>query len=297
MAPRIGRLRTAAIAPVVGALLLGPGAALAASDPYVGDGTNQQWHLSRVRAPQAWGTTRGQGAVVAVVDTGVRMSHQDLVGRILRDGSGNVIGRDFVDDDNDPSDEQGHGTLVAGLIAATEGNGIGGAGVGPRIRIMPLRVLDEDGAGTGSDVDAAIRWAADHGADVVNLSLECSAGGGLPGLNPVACSALGGAPEQAVNYAASKGVAVVAAAGNDGSGFTDYSSSSPVLLVGATNKSDQLSSFSDRGRDDVVVAPGEKIVSTWCKAQDDPDLPCDKDDTYGMADGTSFSAPQVAAAV
>ncbi|MDX1510378.1 MAG: S8 family serine peptidase [Nitriliruptorales bacterium] len=293
------RLLPAAIALLVA---LGP-AALAANDPLIGDGANQQWHLSRVRAPQAWSTTRGSGAIVAVIDTGVRLTHQDLKDRILRNGSGQVIGWDWVDDDNDPSDEQGHGTLVAGLVAATEGNGLGGAGVGPLIRIMPIRVLDEDGAGSGSDVEAAIRWAADNGADVINLSLECAAGGGAPVLNPLACAALGGAPEAAVAYAASKGAVVVAAAGNDGSSFTDYSDDSPVLLVGATDRDDRIASFSDRGRDDVVMAPGggddpnEGIVSTWCKVNDGPNEPCNHDDKYGKASGTSFSAPQVSAAV
>lgn len=276
---------------VLAALLLG---AAAASDPYVASG--QQWHLDRIHAPEAWATTRGGGAIVAVIDTGVRLSHQDLVDRILRQG-GQVVGWDFVDDDADPSDEFGHGTLVAGVVAATEGNGVGGSGVGPALRIMPVRVLDEHGGGSGSDVSAAIEWAADHGADVINLSLECSTGGGVPVINPLACSTLGGAPEEAVAYAASKGAVVVAAAGNDGSSFTDYSSDSPVLLVGATDRNNGISSFSDRGRDDVVVAPGEEIVSTWCKTQDSQDVPCNRDDTYGMANGTSFATPQVAAAV
>lgn len=284
------------VASVLAALLLAvPATALAAADPYVGNGQDRQWHLERVRAPDAWATTRGGGGIVAVIDTGVRLTHEDLADRILRNGNGQVIGRDFVDNDDDPNDLQGHGTLVAGLIAATEGNNLGGAGVGPRLRIMPIRVLDEDGSGNGDDVSAAIRWAADRGADVINLSLECS-GAGLGGiLDGLSCSALGGAPEEAVAYAASRGSVVVAAAGNDGSSFTDYDSDSPVLLVGATDRDDAISSFSDRGRSDVVVAPGEEIVSTWCRTS--PDTPCNRNDTYGKADGTSFAAPQVAAAV
>lgn len=286
--------RRAALA-LAAVLVAVPAAALAAADPYVGNGQDRQWHLERVRAPEAWSTTRGGGGIVAIIDTGVRLTHEDLADRILRNGNGQVVGRDFVENDDEPNDEQGHGTLVAGLVAATEGNGLGGAGVGPRLRIMPIRVLDEDGSGNGDDVSAAIRWAADRGADVINLSLECS-GAGLGGLlDGLSCSALGGAPEEAVAYAASRGAVVVAAAGNDGSSFTDYGSNSPVLLVGATDRDDTISSFSDRGRSDVLMAPGEDIVSTWCRTS--PETPCNRNDTYGKADGTSFAAPQVAAAV
>lgn len=252
------------------------------ADPY----RPQQWGLERVRAEAAWDVSRGEGAVVAVVDSGVDLSHPDLRGRLLRDGSGNLIGRDWIEDDDLPRDEHGHGTMVAGIVGAGAGNGVGVAGTAPGVRIMPLRVLDEDGRGSSRDVQRAIRWAVDHGADVVNLSLESDAAA-----NDGRISAR--APTDAVAYAWQRGVPVVAAAGNSGNPFTDYPDSSPVLLVGATTRDDTIARFSDTGRDDAVVAPGMGIVSTWCRRGD---TVCDgRTHTYGEAEGTSFAAPFVSA--
>lgn len=243
-----------------------------------------QYALDSIRAVDAWPVSRGSGAVIAIVDSGVDLEHPDLMSRFLRDASGGLVGRDLVDGDGTPQDVNGHGTMVAGIAAATAGNDIGIAGVAPEARIMPIRVLDEEGGGRSSDVDEAIRWAVDNGADVVNLSIESALP--LPG------GLLSGAPTAAVDYAWGRGVAVVAAAGNSGSPFTDYPASSPVLLVGATNSQDRRASFSDTGRRDAVMAPGVAIVSTWwCTGC--PDGP----HTYGRADGTSFAAPHVSGAV
>ncbi|MBW3620760.1 MAG: S8 family serine peptidase [Actinobacteria bacterium] len=256
--------------------------ALAADDPY----RPSQWGLERIAAPAAWGVDRGEGQVIAIVDSGVDLGHPDLVDRFVRDAAGNILGRDYIDDDTIPQDRNGHGTMVAGIAAATADNGVGIAGVAPGAELLPVRVLDAHGRGSAADVDAAIRWAVDNGATVVNLSLESVAP--LPG------TIVSQAPEAAVRYAWERGVVVVAAAGNSGSGFTDYSESSPVLLVGATDHDDEPASFSDSGRDDAVMAPGVGIISTWC---DPTPAGCDPENGYGQADGTSFAAPSVAGAV
>lgn len=265
------------------------GSAAATSDPY----RPQQWNLERIGAPSAWATSQGQGQVVAVLDSGVDLGHPDLADRFVRRDDGTVLGRDVVDDDDVPEDPLGHGTMVAGVAIATADNDVGVAGVAPAARLLPVRVLDEDGRGTSRDVDRGIRWAVDHGATVINLSLESAASGdgdSLLGSVTVA------APVEAVQYAWDHGVVVVAAAGNSGNGFTDYPRSSPVVLAGATDRDDERTSFSDAGRDDLVMAPGVDIVSTWCRGPGDDRCP-DDTHTYGVADGTSFAAPHVAGAV
>jgi subtilisin family serine protease len=130
----------------------------------------RQWALDQVNAPEAWARgARGAGTTVAIVDTGVDLQHPDLSSKL-------VTGHDFVADNNDcpagPQDENGHGTHVAGIAAAVTNHGIGVAGVAPDAQIMPVRVLDADGSGSSEDVAAGITWAADHGAEVINLSLR-----------------------------------------------------------------------------------------------------------------------------
>jgi subtilisin family serine protease len=276
-----------AVATVLGvALLLLAGPAWADTDPY----RPQQWALDRIGAPAAWEVARGAGQVVAVIDSGVDLEHPDLAEQLFRDASGTVVGRDFVDGDDDPRDLNGHGTMVAGVVAAATDNGFGVAGVAPDARIMPIRVLDEKGEGFGADVDKAIRWAVDHGATIVNLSLES---------DEVALTGVGGrlaAPAAAVRYAWDRGVIVVAAAGNSGSDFTDYPATSPIVLVGATDRADRRTSFSDAGRDDLLMAPGVDIVSTWCRPRES--TVCDlQTHNFGVAEGTSFAAPHVAGAL
>ena len=263
------------------ALLAVPVLAQAATeDPY----RPQQYGLDQIHASRAWSVSEGTGVVIAIIDSGVDLSHPDLVDRLDRDAAGHVIGRDFVGHDDDPQDENGHGTMVAGIAAATTGNGLGIASVAPSARIMPVRVLDSDGAGRSSDVDAGIRWAVDHGASVINLSLES--------VSPLPGSVVPQAPSSAVQYAWDHGAVVIAAAGNSGSPFTDYPASSPVLVVGATNRDGSRANFSDTGRTDAVMAPGVDIVSTWWCAPDDQRCG-GQVHTYGEADGTSFAAPFV----
>ena len=130
----------------------------------------QQWGLAGIGAPSAWDVTKGKSSVlVAVVDTGVDYTHPDLVGRI-----DTVNDYDFVNGDADAMDDNGHGTHVSGIIAATQDNGIGGTGVAPGCRILPVKVLSAAGAGDSVGVAAGIQYAADHGAKIINLSLAGS---------------------------------------------------------------------------------------------------------------------------
>ena len=249
------------------------------------------WSLDLVNAPEVWAQGfRGQGVVVAVVDSGVDYTHPDLDANIWvnsgevagngidDDGNGyidDVRGWDFVNNDNTPLDLNGHGTHVAGTIAA-ENNGTGSIGVAYNARIMPVRVLDADGSGTWGGVAAGIRYAANNGARVINLSL----GGGYS--NEVA---------SAVQYAAERGAIVVMASGNEFSanpGFPANLATQWGIAVGAVNINSQLANFSnDAGLLAVnyVVAPGVDVYST---------LPNNRYENYS---GTSMAAPHVAGVV
>lgn len=252
------------LAGLVLAGLVSPPTALGADDPL----QERQWHLAHVGATEAWEVTRGAGIVVAVIDSGVDGAHPDLAGQL-------VAGRDFVEPGSPPDDPNGHGTLVAGVIAALAGNGTGGAGVAPNTRIMPIRVLDAEGTGRPEDVADGIRWAADNGAHIINMSLTEAPGAVDLGL-------ITSEVEQAIREADERGVLVVGAAGNEGRQDTPYRSSTPVLVAGASDRSDRRWAFSNVDQR-TLFAPGVEIVSTW------------RDGGYAQADGTSFSAPILAA--
>ncbi len=272
---------TVTVAVVVLVALLGAGSAWAASnDPY----RDQQWGLDRIRVDEAWTSTRGEGAVVAIVDTGISLSHPDLFDRISKRPDGSVIGIDLVDDDLDPSDEHGHGTLVAGIVAAATDNGVGIAGVAPAAKLLPVRVLGADGSGDSETVGRGVIWAVDNGADVVNVSLESVA-------PKDGERAVPGVPNAAVRYAAERGVLVVAAAGNRPGSAAGYPADSPIVLVGASDRADRRAPFSTVDRHDGLVAPGVDVVSTWCRRFAGG---CDPAASpYGVAEGTSFAAPHV----
>src|SRR3954454_1956708 len=187
-----------------------------------------QWGLSQIKAPAAWARgDRGAGATIAVVDTGVDLVHPDLAANL-------VSGADVTPAADQgcprPQDENGHGTHVAGIAAAVTDNGIGGAGTAPAAKVMPVRVLNADGSGEDPAVIAGIKYAADHGAKVINMSL-----GGQP--------IIGEAPPlneeiaKAVQYAYSKGALVVAAAGNESIPLCSYpAAAANAVCVGATDR-------------------------------------------------------------
>jgi serine protease len=210
------------------------------NDPYYG----HQWHLDQIGMPSAWSRGRGAGVVVAVIDTGVAYRNADRFAQAPDLGQTRFVdGWDFVDNDAFPDDEHGHGTHVAGTIAQSTDNGLGVAGVAPSAAIMPLRVLDASGAGGWAAIASAIRWAADHGADVINMSL----GGGMRSRTV----------ERAIDYAHEHGVVVVAAAGNSSRGAVEYPARHDhVIAVGAVRFDRELSFYSCYGDGLDVVAPG-----------------------------------------
>lgn len=231
------------------------------SDPLYG----QQWFLPYVGAEEAWGLELGsRDLIVAVVDTGVDASHPDLAGRVLQ-------GYDFVNRDTAAADDHGHGTHVAGIIAASGEDGAGVAGMAWRVRILPVKVLDAQGSGYYSDIISGIRYAADQGAAVINLSLSGGASSAIL--------------QEAVDYARSRGSLVVAAAGNDALDSLGYPAACRgVTSVGAVDANDIPASFSNRGEGLDLVAPGLDIYSDY------------KSKGFASLSGTSMAAPQVAGA-
>jgi subtilisin family serine protease len=282
-------MRSAAILLACPLLLVPAVASAAPDDPYY----SVQWGLHAIEAERAWTESKGRGAVVAVVDTGVDRNHPDLAGRLL-------TGRDFVDDDNDPQDRNGHGTMVAGIVAASTDNDRGVASVAPHASILPVRVLDQDGTGTSEDVADGIRWAVDHGADVVNLSLAQEGEESGVGLLPdelLRHPAVG----DAIEDAARAGATVVIAAGNDtggGKGETAYDATVPgSMVVGASTVEDRRAAYSNYGKGLDLLAPGggsatdasdgacteeTSIVSTWWNPQT-------QKSQYGGGCGTSMA--------
>lgn len=222
---------------------------------------DELWGLDDVQLPTpgvgalaAWETTKGAGQVIAIVDTGVDLTHPDLEANLWT-GPGGVRGFDAVDGDGDPDDYEFHGTHVAGTAAALAGNGTGIAGVAPEAQIMPVRVLDGDGSGTSADIAEGIVFAAQNGADVINLSL------GGPGATDSAMST-------AISTASTFDAVVVAAAGNDA---TDNDSeptvpctlpNANIICVAAVDESGARAGFSNFGSTSVDVgAPGTSILS------------------------------------
>jgi subtilisin family serine protease len=222
----------------------------------------EQWGPRRIRGPAAWEATRGSASVVvAVLDTGVDASHPDLRGAL-------VPGFDIVNNDADASDDNGHGTATAGVIAARTNNAEGQAGVCWNCSIMPVKVLGASGSGTTSAIASGILWAVAHGADVINLSL-----GGTGTTLALA---------DAVAHAADQGVVVVAAAGNNASTTPFYPAAYPqVISVAGTTSSDGRYDWSNHGSWVQVAAPG-------CNVAPDPG------GGYVNFCGTSSATPLVA---
>jgi subtilisin family serine protease len=224
------------------------------NDTYFEDATPTLWGLSGAPASvdvlPAWDRSRGAGQVIAIVDTGVDMTHSDLAANLWT-GPGGIHGMDFVDDDTDPDDFNLHGTHVAGIAAAIADNGVGVAGVAPQAQIMAVRVLDGDGSGTSDTIVDGIDFAAANGADVINMSL-----GGPPDAGDPAM-------ESAVAQAGQANVVVVVAAGNDDEDNDEFPTTpctfgnSNLLCVAAVTRTGARSSFSNFGRTTVDLgAPG-----------------------------------------
>jgi len=218
------------------------------------------WGIARIGADKVWDKSTGSGIKVAVIDTGVDLLHTDLSANIS-------TGYDFVNNDNSPMDDNGHGTHVAGIIASVQ-NGLGIIGAANKANIMPIKVLNNQGYGYLSDVAKGIYYAADNGARVINLSLGAS----TDSLTL----------KNAVDYAVKKGVFIAAAAGNDGGKPCSYPAAYPsVVCVVATDSYNKLASFSNVGGE--LSAPGVYNYSTYLG------------NLYKYMSGTSMATPHIAA--
>ncbi|MCB0164970.1 MAG: S8 family serine peptidase [Anaerolineae bacterium] len=213
-------------------------APLQPNDPFF---SKHQWNLQAIQMPAAWDVTRGQDIVVAIIDTGVAFDAPDLA------GTDRMTGYDFVNNDADPRDDNGHGTHVAGTVAQTTNNGIGVAGVAFEATLLPVKALGASGNGSYSDIIKAITYAVDQGADVINMSLA-----GRNGSQAL---------QEAVRYAYDRGVVVVAAAGNDAqptvyfpAGYDQY-----VIAVGAVRVDNAKTNYSNYGSALDLMAPGGDV--------------------------------------
>lgn len=205
---------------------------------------DKQWNMRMVDAEKAWSRkATGKGVVVAVIDTGVAFENDPECYQAKDfDGTSFTKGYDFVNDDEHPFDDHGHGTHVAGTIAETTNNGEGAAGLAYEATIMPLKVLDGFGSGNSADIADAIRFAADHGAQVINMSL------GSPFPDRVM--------QQACQYAAKKGVLIVCAAGNSGGSVGYPAAYKECLAVSSVGPNGEIAPYSSRGREIAIAAPG-----------------------------------------
>ncbi|WP_404335203.1 cell wall-binding repeat-containing protein [Planococcus rifietoensis] len=214
--------------------------------------------MTKLAAPQKQGEV-----ITAVIDTGVDYTLADLKNQMIS------TGYDFINDDNEAFDDQGHGTHVSGIIAAEADNDYSMTGINQSTKILPVKVLDASGYGDTEQIAYGILYATDQGADIINMSL----GGGYSRVL-----------EYAMRYANERGVTIVAASGNDGWEEVSYPASSKhAIAVGATNKLDLVSDYSSYGKDLDLVAPGTDIPSL---------LP---DGNVTLMSGTSMAAPHVAA--
>ena len=239
-----------------------------------------QYGPGRIQADRAWDIWKPmRTTVIAIVDTGIETGHADLANIVLRDAAGTAIGYNAIAPAVIPADDHGHGTHVAGIAAAEINNGIGIAGVAgwnPNIpgsssyvKLMPIKVLNSAGSGNDADIAEGITWAVDHGANVISMSLG----------SPSFSATLNGA----VQYAWSRGVVVIASAGNSGGAGKNYPAGfDNVLSVAATDSTDTLTYFSTVGSWVDIAAPGLSIYSTY------------RGQSYATMSGTSMSSPHVA---
>ena len=305
---RSARRLLAVLAVAIGSLIVVPSAGAGGgspNDPVYEQGL--QWGLERINAPDSWAAATGDGITIAIIDSGVDVQHQDLAAKLVAQVSCIGAAGDPARCQGSAQDDNGHGTHVAGIALAATDNGHGIAGVAPDADLMAVRVLanscDADGCsatGSSEDVAAGIRWAADHGADVINLSLG---GGTLQGV-------LGCAFCDAVEYAWSKGAIPVIAAGNDSvlpAGFGDEH----AVIVTATTRGDERASYSNassgllRNARWPTSAPGgeAETAASDCATGGNPKGVLSTywvtggHDEYACLAGTSMAAPHVAGAL
>lgn len=223
-----------------------------------------QWSLPKTLIDIAWDRSRGsQSILVANVDTGINFGHPEFAGKT-------VPGFDFVNNDSNPTDDNGHGSATAGVIGALTNNGAGMAGGCWECKILPVKVLDGQNAGTISNLAKGIEYAANNGAKIINAS--------------VSAAGTSSALETAVNYAAGKGILVVAAASNTGKQEVRIPASYPnVIAVAATDQNDVLTTYSTFGAHVDIAAPGRARTAAGTGSG------------YVSIDGTSFSTPTVSA--
>ncbi|WP_042197529.1 S8 family peptidase [Paenibacillus camerounensis] len=223
-----------------------------------------QWNLPAIETEQGWKLSKGsKEVIVAVVDTGVQAAHPDLQGQLL-------AGYNAISGGSAPDDDVGHGTHVTGIIGAIINNEEGVAGISWYNKILPVKALDNSGAGTTYSVAEGIIWAADNGAKVINLSLGNYADSQFL--------------HDAIKYAYDRDVVIVSAAGNDNTERPGYPAAyEEVIAVAATNSYGERASFSNYGDYIDVAAPGESIASTY------------PDNQYAALSGTSMASPHVAA--
>jgi subtilisin family serine protease len=287
----LNRILTATATTVAFAATAAP-PALAAADPLLSD----QWALSEpqaIGAQEAWKQSQGDGVVVAILDSGVQLNHPDLAANLWKNageiaGNGkdddnngyvdDVNGANMFTDNGNVNDDEGHGTHVAGIVAARAGNGIGGSGLAPNAHIMAVKVLDANRSGNSSLLASGIRYAVDEGARILNVSINGD------GTSSDLTAAL--------HYATDKGATIVASAGNNSRNLDltpsyPASSSEPsVLSVTATDEGGGIVGFANRGLHSVdLAAPGDTILSTA------------RGSGYETRSGTSMAAPYVTGAL
>ena len=278
--------------PVYVTTLPGTVAAVPVNDPR----TAEQYSLDRMKVRDAWSLTTGGATVVAVLDTGLQWDHPDLQGIVAYntaelgggkesngiddDGNGRVDdwrGWDFVGDDNNPADDNAHGTWVSGIIAATENNGVGVAGVSWSDKVLPVKIMNAAGTGDTSDLVAGIDYAVKRGAKVINMSIA-----GFPYSQAV---------QDAINRAWASGAILVAAAGNYRTSERTFPADfANVVGVSGTQADDEFTNWSNFGSWVEVSAPGAAITTTNCTY-------CNTWGPYAAISGTSFSSPNVAGVV